>query len=187
MANRRVANRRRAGRTCAFFPIRYSPIRHSLVDAAAFGKAVRLELVAQRGLQDLAGRGVRNAVDEGDVVGHPPFGDLAVHEFQDVLAACLLALLELHDQQRPLVPFRMMDADHGGFRHRGMADREVFQIDRRNPFAAGLDHVLGAIGDPHVAVRIDGGDVAGVEIAFARRGYRYRPGNRLSIPRGPRP
>ncbi len=59
----------------------------------------------------------------------------------------------------------MMDADHGGFRHRGMADREVFQIDRRNPLAAGLDHILGAVGDPHVAVLVDGGDVAGVEIA----------------------
>ena len=54
---------------------------------------------------------------------------------------------------------------NGGFRDRGMADREVLQVDRRNPFAAGLDDVLGAVGNPHVAVRIDGGDVAGVEEA----------------------
>src|SRR5712671_514404 len=97
-------------------------------------KTIGLELVAQRGFEDLAGRGVRNAVDEHDVVRHPPFGDLAFHEFQDVLAGRGLALLELHDQKRTLVPFGMVDADHGRLRDRGMSDREVFQIDRRNPF-----------------------------------------------------
>src|ERR1700722_15894047 len=61
-------------------------------------EAVGLELVAQRGFQDLSGRGVRNAVDEHDVVRHPPFGDLAIHVFQDVLAGGALTLLELHDQ-----------------------------------------------------------------------------------------
>src|ERR1700694_6340587 len=70
-------------------------------------ETVGLELVAQRGLQDLARRGVRNGIDEHDVVGHPPFGDLAVHEFQDVLTRCILPLLELHDQKRTLVPFGM--------------------------------------------------------------------------------
>src|SRR5216684_9235472 len=104
------------------------------------GKTVRFELVAQRGLQDLARRGVGNAVDEHDVIRHPPFGDLAFHVFQDVFARRAMALLELPDQQRTLVPFGMMDADHGGLRDRGMSDREVFQIDRRNPFAAGFDH-----------------------------------------------
>ena len=87
----------------------------------------------------------------------------------------LLVLLEHDDQQRPLVPFRMPDADHRGLGHLGMADREVFEVDRGNPFAARLDHVLGAVGDLHVAVRVDGGDVAGVEEALARRGCRCRP------------
>ena len=59
----------------------------------------------------------------------------------------------------------MADADDGGFRDLGMADREIFEIDRGNPLAAGLDHVLGAVGDLHVAVRIDGRDVAGIEEA----------------------
>src|SRR6266478_4800956 len=47
----------------------------------------------------------------------------------------------------------------------GMSDREIFQIDRRNPFAAGFDHVLRAVRDPHVSMLVDGRDVAGVEIA----------------------
>src|ERR1700757_889385 len=78
-------------------------------------KTIALELLAQRGLQDLAGGGMGDAVDEGDVVGHPPLCDLAFHEPEDVFAARLLALLELHDQKRPLVPFGMMHADDGGF------------------------------------------------------------------------
>ena len=87
----------------------------------------------------------------------------------------VLVLLEHDHQQRPLVPFRMADADHGGLRHLGMADREIFQVDRGNPFAAGLDHVLGAVGDLHVAVLVDGGDVAGVEEAFVVEDVRCRP------------
>src|SRR6478609_6417392 len=96
-------------------------------------ETVGLELFAQRRLQDLAGRRMRNTFDESDVVGHPPFGDLAFHEFEDVLARSLLALLELHDQEWPLVPFRMMHADHGSLCHRGMGDCEVLEIDRGNP------------------------------------------------------
>ena len=76
-----------------------------------------------------------------------------------------LPLLEHDDEQRPLVPFGMPDADHRGLGHLGVADREILELDRGNPFAARLDHVLGAVGDLHVAVRVDGGDVAGVEKA----------------------
>ena len=50
--------------------------------------AVVLEAFAQRRLLDLAGRGVRDFVDEDHVVGHPPFGDLALHEAEDVVLAC---------------------------------------------------------------------------------------------------
>ena len=87
----------------------------------------------------------------------------------------LLALLQHDDQQRPLVPFRMLDADHRRFRHLGMADGEVLQLDRGDPFAARLDHVLGAVGDLHVAVRVDGRDVAGVEKALLVEDLAVRP------------
>ncbi len=40
------------------------------------------------------------------------------------------------------------------------------ELDRGDPLAARLDHVLGAVGDLHVAVRIDRGDIARVEIAL---------------------
>jgi hypothetical protein len=41
----------------------------------------------------------------------------------------------------------MLHRDAGGQRHRRMAHRDVFQIDRADPFAARLDDILGAVGD----------------------------------------
>src|SRR4029079_14967390 len=161
----RIANRE-GRKDRSFSPIRYSRLSIRISLRRRVGETVALELVAQRGFQDLAGRGVRKAVDEDDVIRHPPFRDLAVHELQYVLARRVLALLELDDQERPFVPFGMINADHRGFRYRGMTDGEGFQIDRREPFAAGLDDVLGTVGDPHVAMRVDGRDVTGVEIAL---------------------
>src|SRR5665811_1928082 len=51
--------------------------------------------------------------------------------------------------------------------HPAVADGDVFQLDGADPFAAGLDHVLGAVGDLHVAIGVDGGDVAGREPALS--------------------
>src|SRR5258708_4910870 len=47
-----------------------------------------------------------------------------------------------------------------------MADSEVLEVDGGNPLATRFDDVLGAVGDLHVAVTVDGGDVAGVEEAL---------------------
>jgi hypothetical protein len=43
----------------------------------------------------------------------------------------------------------------------------VFQLYRADPFPAGLDHVLGAVGDLQSAVRVEDRHVAGVEPAIA--------------------
>ena len=59
----------------------------------------------------------------------------------------------------------MSDADDCGFQDVRVADGEIFDVDGRDPLAARLDDVLGAVGDLHEAVGIDGGDVAGVEEA----------------------
>ena len=42
-----------------------------------------------------------------------------------------------------------------------MGHRGVLEIDRADPFAAGLDHVLGPVGDLDVAIGVEPGDVAG--------------------------
>ncbi len=53
-------------------------------------------------------------------------------------------------------------------RHRrlGVAHGDVLDVDRADPLAARLDHVLGPVGDLHEAVVVDGGHVAGVEEAL---------------------
>src|SRR5262249_13650359 len=45
----------------------------------------------------------------------------------------------------------------------GAAHRCVLEIDRADPFAARLDHVLRAVGDHHRAVLLDLADIAGGE------------------------
>src|SRR5688500_9926832 len=131
-------------------------------------KAEILELLAQRELGELAGGGVRQLLHEHHVVGHPPLGDLALVEPEQLVLRHLLtgALHRHHD--RALVPFRVLHADHRGLGDRRVLDGDVLQVDGADPFAARLDHVLGAVGDLHVAVGVDGGDVAGREPALAQ-------------------
>src|SRR5215470_15633329 len=69
-----------------------------------------------------------------------------------------------HDyEERALVPFRMLDADDGGLTDLGVTGRKVLEFDRRYPFSAGLDDILGAVGDVHVAVPIEGRHIPGIE------------------------
>jgi hypothetical protein len=56
-------------------------------------------------------------------------------------------------------------ADAGRLQHGRVRHRDVLQVDRADPLAAGLDHVLAAVGDLHEAVGVDGGHVAGREPA----------------------
>ena len=76
--------------------------------------------------------------------------------------------------ERPLLPLGMLHRDHRGFQNLRMAHDGVLQIDARDPFAAALDHVLGAIDQLHVAFRIDGGHVAGAEPAIHESRSRAR-------------
>ena len=82
-------------------------------------EAVVAELLAQRGLVQFAGRGVRQSGHEHHVVGQPPFGDARFEEAQHVVALERLAGLDDDQQQRPLLPFRVRDADHRGLGDRG--------------------------------------------------------------------
>src|SRR5580658_2691226 len=62
----------------------------------------------------------------------------------------------------------MPHANHRGLGHRRMRNHRVLEIDRADPLAAGFNHVLRAVGDVHVAVGVDGGDVAGGKPAVGR-------------------
>ena len=57
----------------------------------------------------------------------------------------------------------MRNGNHRGLGDIVMSDCGIFQIDRAYPFAAGLDDVFAAVGDLHVAVRVDRRDIACME------------------------
>src|SRR5688572_13459005 len=132
-------------------------------------KTVILELLAQRELGELAGRSVRQLGHEHHVVGHPPFRDLAFVEAQQLVFRDVLAGLLHRHHDRALVPFRMMHADHRGLGDRRVRDRDVLQVDRADPLAARLDHILRAIGDLDVALGVDGAHVAGRKPSVLQR------------------
>src|SRR5437899_2617429 len=67
------------------------------------------------------------------------------------------------DDDRPLVPLRMLDADHRRLGDRRVRHRDALEVDRADPLAARLDHVLRAVGDLQDSVRVDGRHVAGRE------------------------
>ena len=61
--------------------------------------------------------------------------------------------------------FASGDRDHRGLLHRRVRHQQVLHVDRADPLAARLDQVLGAVGDAHVAVRVDRRHVAGAQPA----------------------
>src|SRR5690606_30282530 len=67
------------------------------------------------------------------------------------------------EQDRALIPCRMVDADRCRFLHTWRADRGVLQFDRTDPFASRFDHVLCSVGDLHDALGMNDSDITGVE------------------------
>jgi hypothetical protein len=67
-------------------------------------REMAVEALAQFRLEQLACRGMRERVDEHDVVGNLPFRQLAGEEMEDGLFRRLPAVAGVHDQKRPLLP-----------------------------------------------------------------------------------
>src|SRR5690348_16367152 len=57
----------------------------------------------------------------------------------------------------------MRHSDRCGFRDPGTSDRGILEVDRADPLPARLDDILGAVGDLDRAVRMNGGNVTGIE------------------------
>ena len=68
-------------------------------------------------------------VDESDFIGNPPISHFAFKEFKHLVTRNFCAFSLDADQQRPLIPFRMGDADHGGLGNIGVTDSDVFKLD----------------------------------------------------------
>ena len=110
---------------------------------------------------------MRQLLDEFDRVRKPPFGDLAREELENFGLIDLTIVIPNDEQKRPLIPLWMRNADRGCFEDARAADCSILELDRADPFAAGLDHILGAVRDPDRAVGVYGCHVPSVEpLAF---------------------
>ena len=69
---------------------------------------------------------MRNFIDEGHIIGHPPFGDFALEISQHIFFAQLCTLIFNNDEQRPLIPFRMGQADNRSLGNAFSADGDIF-------------------------------------------------------------
>ena len=72
------------------------------------------------------------------------------------------------DRERPLRPLLVGHRDHGRLGDGLVAHQRVLERDGRDPLAARLDEVLGAVLHLDVAVGMDRDDVAGLEPAVVR-------------------
>ena len=79
-----------------------------------------------------------------------------------------------HDCYWPLTPFRVGFGDDSDLGDRGMLGEQILGLERGDPFAAGLDDVLDAVGDLQRAVRPDVPDVAGVQITVLPQAFGCR-------------
>ena len=68
-----------------------------------------------------------------------------------------------HHHQGPLVPLGVGDADDGRLEDVGVGHHLVLELHRRDPLAAGLDHVLRPVRDLHEAAVVEPSHVAGAQ------------------------
>src|SRR6185437_13003497 len=140
--------------------------RHKAVARASTAhREMTMESHTQLCLEQLAGRGMRQPVDEDDVVGNLPLRQLFGQELEERGFRGLRPLAGMDDQKWALLPDRMLDCDDRGLEHVGMRHGEVLDVDRGNPLAAGLDDVLQPVGELDEAVRVDRAHVARAEPA----------------------
>src|SRR5438034_98610 len=134
-----------------------------------------LVALAQHFLVELADARLGHRVDDLDVVRQRPLGDLGPEVVDDLGRIEPRAGLRHDARQRPLDPLRVRHGDDGRLEDLRVRHDHVLEVDARDPLAAGLDQVLRAVGDLHVALGVDRRDVARPEPAvFGEPGGRLR-------------
>src|SRR5215211_4804818 len=123
------------------------------------------ELLAQCGLAELADGRLRDLRQELEPIGEPPLREVRSEELAQLVRGRRRAVAQHHARERALCPLLVGDRDHGRLRDRRVRHDRVLELDRRDPLAARLDHVLRAILDHDEAARVHRHDVAGLEPA----------------------
>src|SRR3984957_7315503 len=124
-----------------------------------------MESLAQFRLKQLARRGMRESVDKHNIVRQLPLRQFFRQELEERGFGRLPSLAGMDDQQRALLPDWMLDRDDSGLEHVGVRHGEVLDLDRGNPFAAGLDDILQPVRKLDVTIGINRPDVPRTEPA----------------------
>ncbi len=86
-------------------------------------------------------------------------------EFEDFLRCGRFTGFQHHEHLDLLAAFRVGDADGRGLGDFGVFEKDLFDVARVDVVAAGNDHVLFAVHDEKIALRVHHGDIAGVQPA----------------------
>src|SRR5262249_48444883 len=126
--------------------------------------AIVAELLAQDLLIELADAGPGQRRHEHDLIRngvarYNPLARVFLQSRLDLAVADRTALLEHHDGKGAFGPLRIRNADDRSFAHAGVLENEILDIERGDPFAAGLDNVFEPIGDFQIAIGADDADV----------------------------
>ncbi len=78
------------------------------------------------------------------------------------------ALLEFDKRTRRLAPLAVRACDHRSGQYRRMPAQRVLDLDRGDVLATGNDHILGTVADLRIAIRVDHGQVTGMEPAAGK-------------------
>ena len=107
--------------------------------------AIPLELLAQRAdLSTLPVPVIGNSSRNSTASGIHQLAILGRIWSSRVLPSTVAPFLRTTSRSGTLLPFVVRDGDHGGLQHVRMGQGDVLELDGGDPFAARLDHVLGA-------------------------------------------
>src|SRR6266536_1587932 len=120
---------------------------------------------AQLGLEDLAVVVLRQALDEHVILRPLEARDRT--KAQGIEFRAVGGPSHIGDDD--LAPFRIRPADHRGLAHVLVLEQHFLDLARIDVGAAGDDHVLGAVLEREIALRVERADVAGVQPAAAQR------------------
>src|SRR5882757_8096798 len=123
-----------------------------------------LLLVAQFAAQDFSDIGLRQIGPELDLLGDLVGGELRAAIFDHLFCGEVRVLLDDEGLDR-LARSGVLDADHRAFQHARMARDHFLDLVRIDVEARDQDHVLLAVHDLGVTLRVHHADVAGAEIA----------------------
>src|SRR3989441_12731526 len=128
--------------------------------------------LAEHLLVELPDAGLGDGVDDLDLVGQRPSGELRPQEVEDLRGLDDAPRFRHHAGEGPLDPLGMAHRDDRRLEHLRVRHDQVLDVHARDPLAARLDQVLGPVGDLDVALGVDRGDVPGAEPTVRREAVR---------------